>query len=60
MSSDPGLSPCDTGPLELRLEVIGPGTLAGRGGATRSPELVQRLGNRMCVPTVSLFPWKLG
>ena len=43
MSSDRGRSPCDTGPLELRLEVIVPGTLAGRCVATRSTELVQRV-----------------
>jgi hypothetical protein len=46
MSSDRGRSPCDTGPLELRLEVIVPGTLAGRRVATRSTELVQRVGEQ--------------
>ena len=46
MSSDRGRSPCDTGPFELRLEVIVPGTLAGRGAATRSTELVQRVGEQ--------------
>ena len=46
MSSDRGRSPCDTGPLELRLEVIVPGTLAGRCVATRSTELVQRVGEQ--------------
>src|SRR5512132_256191 len=46
MSSDRGRSPCDTGPLELRLEVIVPGTLAGRCAATRSTELVQRVGEQ--------------
>ena len=52
MSSDRGRSPCATGPLELRLEVIVPGTLAGRCAATRSSELVHRMG----APTVSLPP----
>ena len=46
MSSDRGRSPCDTGPLELRLEVIVPGTLAGRCVATRSTELVERVGEQ--------------
>ena len=46
MSSDRGRSPCDTGPIELRLEVIVPGTLAGRCVATRSTELVQRVGEQ--------------
>ena len=46
MSSDRGPSPCDTGPLELRLEVIVPGTLAGRCVATRSTELMQRVGEQ--------------
>jgi hypothetical protein len=46
MSSDRGRSPCATGPLELRLEVIVPGTLAGRCVATRSTELVQRVGEQ--------------
>jgi hypothetical protein len=46
MSSDRGRSPCATGPLEVRLEVIVPGTLAGRCAATRSTELVQRVGEQ--------------
>ena len=61
MSSGRGRSPCDTGPRELRLDVICPGTLAAASRRNDgTTELVQHVGEQNVRSDDIVVPLEIG